>query len=254
MTRTLWLVVAMLAGAAVGRTADDDAAKAKAVVERAVKAIGADKDGPDTHQTWSDKGKFTALGMAIDYSGKWWFSGPDKYRFEIKLNLGGTDMEIVSVVNGDKSWESAMGQTREVTGEKLEYVKNQVYAYRVYSLTPLLSDKAFVLKPAAGEKVDGAETDGVEVTSKGRPAIQLYFDKKTGMLAKASGTVKNEFDDWKDVKEEVYFAGWKPLDGGKRQVSTKMKVVRGGETMIEAEEFDQKYHDKLDAKLFEALK
>jgi hypothetical protein len=252
MARTLLIGVVVLA-VGTARAADDDAAKAKAVVEKAVKAIGADRDGPEVHQTWTDKGKFTAFGMTIDYTGRWWFSGPDKHRFEIKLNAGGMDLEVVSVTNGEKSWESAMGQTQEVTGEKLEYVRNQVYAYRVYSLTPLLADKGFTLKATAGVKVDGAETDGVEVTSKGRPAIALYFDKKTGLLVKASGTVKNEFEDWKEVKEEVYFGGWKPLAGGKRQVSTTMKVVRDGSTLIEAEEADQKFHDKLDAKLFEAL-
>ncbi len=251
MTRTLLLGVAVLVAGAVGRA--DDAAKAKAIVEKAVKAAGWDKDWPTVNQSWTDKGKFTAVGMTIDYTGKWWYSGPDKYRFEIKLTVGGMDLDIVSVVNGDKAWESAMGQVQEVTGEKLEYVKEQVYAYRVYSLAPLLSDKGFTLKPVAGVKVDAAETDGVEVAMKGKPTITLYFDKKTGLPAKAAGMVKNEFDGWKEVKEETYFGGWK--DGeGKRKVFAKLKIVRGGETLLESEEADQKVHDKLDAKLFEALK
>jgi hypothetical protein len=92
------------------------------------------------------------------------------------------------------------------------------------------------------------------VTHKGHAAIKMYFDKKSGLLVKAAGMVKNEFDGWKDVLEEAYFSGWKALDGSKRQVSTKLKIVRGGSTMIETEEADQKFHDKLDAKLFEALK
>ena len=236
---------------AVGAVRGDDAADAKAVVEKAVKAAGWEKDGPNASQSWSDKGKFSALGMDADYTGKWWISGPDKMRFEIKVNVGGQEVEFTSVVNGDKSWESAMGQVQEVTGDKLEYVKNQVYAYRVYSLTPLLTDKGFALKTTAGVKVGDAETDGVEVTSKGRPAIKLYFDRKTGLPAKAAGKVKNEFDGWKEVEEEVYFSGWKG-DDGKRKAFTKLKVVRAGSTMIDTVESDHKTHDKLDAKLFEA--
>jgi hypothetical protein len=242
---------ALVLGVGSAVRADD---KARAIVEKAVKAVGSDKDGPDLHQSWTDKGKFTALGMTIDYTGKWWFSGPDKYRFEIKMSFGGMDAEFVNVANGGNSWESAMGETRELTDEKLEYVRNQVYAYRVYSLNPLLADKGFTLKAIVGEKVDGAETDGVEVLMKDRPTIKLYFDMKTGLLAKAAGTVKNEFDGWKDVAEESYFSGWKAIDGGKRKVSTKLKVVRGGATLIETEEAEQKFHDKLDAKLFEPLK
>lgn len=253
MVRMLLVGVVVLAGGAAVRAADDDQAKARAVVEKAVKAAGWEKDGPAVHQSWTDKGKFTAMGMTIDYTGKWWFSGPDKSRFEIKLSFGGTDMEFTSVVNGDKSWESAGDQVQEVSGEKLEYVRNQAYASWVYTLAPLLSDKGFTLKPSAGVKVDGAETDGVEVVMKGKPTITLYFDKKTGLPAKAAGTVKNEFDGWKEVTDETYFGDWK--DGeGKRKVFGKLKVVRDGVTMIESEPAGLKVHDKLDAKLFEPLK
>jgi outer membrane lipoprotein-sorting protein len=126
MVRTLLLGVLVLAVGATAEAADDDAAKARAIIEKAVKAIGSEKDGPDLHQSWTDKGKFSAAGMSAEYTGKWWFSGPDKYRVEFKMVFGGMDVQFVVVANGDKAWESGLGQVQEVTGEKLEYVKHQV--------------------------------------------------------------------------------------------------------------------------------
>lgn len=250
--RTAMALVAVVLAAGVARAADDDAAKAKAVVEKAVAAAGWDKNGANAAQTWSDKGKLHLGGQAIDYTGEWWFSGPDKYRFEVKTKFGDADATFKVVVNGEKGWQAMDAQAEEMTAEKLEYTRDQVYFVWLYTLTPLLSEKGFTLKPIAGVKVDGAETNGVEATHKGRPTVKLYFDSKTHLLAKAEMTVKSEFDGWKETTDEVTFGGWKEAD--KKKHPTKMTITRGGSTLIETEQSGRKYHDKLDAKLFEELK
>ena len=61
--------------------------------------------------------------------------------------------------------------------------------------------------------------------------------------------MKDEFQKWKAVPEEVYYSDYKDADGAK--VFTKLKVVRDGKTLIESELSDAKGADKLDAKLFE---
>jgi hypothetical protein len=250
--RTMLAVAAVLV-TGLARAADDDAAKAKAVVEKAVAAAGWEKNGPNVAQTWTDKGTLHLGGEKLEYTGEWWFVAPDRYRFEVKGNFGGQDLTIKAVVNGEKGWQ-AVGDTAEpLADEKLEYTRNQVYFLWVYTLTPLLSDKGFTLKPIAGVKVDGAETDGVEVTHKDRPAVKLYFDAKTHLLAKAETTVKNEFDGWKETTDEVTFGGWKEGEGKKKH-PTRLTVTRGGSTLVEGEQSGHKYHDKLDAKLFEELK
>ncbi len=65
MTRTLLLGVAVLMAGVAGQAADDP----KAVVERAVKAAGRDKEGSNVHHSWTDKGKFTALGVVVQFAG-----------------------------------------------------------------------------------------------------------------------------------------------------------------------------------------
>lgn len=251
--RTALAVVAVVLAAGVARAADDDATKAKAVVEKAVAAAGWEKNGPNVVQTWTDKGALHLGGEKMEYAGEWWFVGPDKYRFEVKGNFGGQDVTIKAVVNGEKGWQALGDMAEPLADEKLEYTRGQVYLLWVYTLTPLLSEKGFTLKPIAGVKVDGAETEGVEVTHKDRPTVKLYFDAKTHLLAKAEATVKNEFDGWKEVTDEVVFGGWK-AGADKKKQPTKLTVIRDGKTLLEGEQSGHEYHDKLDAKLFEPLK
>lgn len=251
--RTALAVLAVALAAGAVRAADDDAAKAKAVVEKAVAAAGWEKNGANAARTWTDKGDLHVGGQKLAYTGEWWFVGPDKYRFEVKADFGGTDVEIKAVVNGEKAWQSASGQAEAMEGDKLEYTRHQVYLLWVYSLTPLLTEKGFTLKPVAGVKVDGNETTGVEVTHKDRPTAKLYFDAKTHLLVRADSTVKNEFDGWKETTDEVLFGGWKE-GADKKKHPTKMTITRGGEKLIETEQSGHKYHDKLEAKLFEELK
>jgi hypothetical protein len=224
----------------------DDAADAKAIVERALKAR-AGKPGSAT--AWKDKGTFHGLGMPVPYTAEWAFQGPDKYRFDIILNLADAKFNLKVVVNGEKAWEAEGAQSREITGPKLEYVRGEVYQLWVTSLAPLTTDKGFTLATAPGKDVGGKATVGVKVTRDKHQPITLYFDKETGLLAKLESTVMNEFQKWKPVPEEVTYSDYKQMNGV--TVFTKLKVVRDGKLMIESEVTDAKEVEKLDAKLFE---
>jgi hypothetical protein len=244
MTRCL-LVIGAFAAASAAARADD----AKAVVEKGLKACGWDKD-KSTCTTWKDKGKFSGGGMEMTYTGDWAVQLPDKYRFAIKVKFGGMDVDFTHTVNGDKAFESAAGMTQDVTGDKLEYSKNQLYMMRVQSLDPLLTDAAFKLKDVPGKDVDGKPTAGVQVDREGKPAVTLYFDKASGLLVRIDMKQKNEFDNWKECQDESYLSDWKDVGSGVKAYH-KLKVVRDGKTLIESEMSEFKRPEKLDAKLFE---
>jgi len=227
----------------------DDAADARAIVEKAVKALGHKPGDKLEAISWKDNGKFSGGGMAMPYTGDFAFQWPDKYRFAVSADLEGMKLTFMSIANGDKAWESALGMTQEMTGEKHEYFMNQVYNLGVTSLLPLLRDKEFKLATGGEKEVNGKKTVLVTVTRDKKPAVTLYFDKTTGLLAKSETKVKDQFQDWKEVTEEVYFSDYKDVNGKKH--FGKMKIVRDGKTMIESTISDQKTADKLDAKLFE---
>jgi outer membrane lipoprotein-sorting protein len=227
----------------------DDAADARALVEKGIKATGQKPGDKPGALTWKDKGKFTAAGMAMDYTGDWAFQGPDKYRFAVNAEVEGMKFTFIAISNGNKAWESALGMTQEMTEDKLEYFLNQTYALNVTSLLPLLADKEFKLATAGEKDVNGKKTAVVTVTRDKKPTVTLYFDKQTGLLVKSGGKVKDEFQGWKEVPEEVFYDDYKDVGG--RKYFSKMKIVRDGKPMIETTISDQKLSDKLDAKLFE---
>ena len=227
----------------------DEAADAKAVVEKAIEARGDKAGAPPGVTTWKDKGKLTAGGFELPYTADWAFRAPDKYRFVLVGKLGDAALNMTVVVNGEKAWESEGDQVREITGPKLEYVREEVYQLWVASLTPLVTDKGFTLAPAKGKDVGGKPTAAVKVARDKHSAITLYFDKESGLLAKAETTVKDEFQKWKEVPEEVYYSEYKESNGLKH--FTKLKVVRDGKTLIESTLSDAKVVGKPDPKLFE---
>ena len=131
--------------------------------------------------SWKDKGKFTAAGMAMAYTGEFAFQGPDKYRFVVNAEVEGMNLTFTAISNGAKAWESALGMTQEMMGEKLEYFMDQTYAMNVTSLLPLLADKEFKLATAGEKDVNGKKAAAVTVTRDKKPTITLYFDKATGL-------------------------------------------------------------------------
>lgn len=241
---------AVAAVAALGLTSRaDDAADAKALVEKAITARG-DKPGtPLPALTWKDSGKFTGGGFTMNYTADWAFQGPDKYRFAMNGTFGEAKLTITAVVNGDKAWQSDGKAVEEITGDKLEYTKNEVYALWVTGLSPLTTEKGFTLATAKGKDVDGKPAVAVTVAHDKRPTITLYFDKATGLLVKTEYMAKDEFQKWKPVLDETFLGDYKEVGGMK--VFTKLKVVRDGKTMIETTLSDQKWGAKIDPKAFD---
>jgi hypothetical protein len=227
----------------------DDAAEAKATIEKAIKARGDKPDSKNAAMTWKDKGKFTGMGITLPYSAEWAFQAPDKYRFVFNATFGDAAIKLTVVVNGEKAWAKQGDRTEELTGEKLEQTRNEAYQFWVTSLAPLITDAGFTLATAKGQDVDQKPTVAVKVTRDKKPAMTLYFDKESGLLVKRDVIARDEFQKWKEVLDEAYFSDYKETDG--RKHFTKLKVVRDGKTMIEATLSDAREAEKLDAKLFE---
>lgn len=154
----------------------DDAADAKAIVAKAVKAMGAKVDDKPVIMTWKDKGKFTGGGFEMEYKSDWAFQGPDKYRFVLSGDFNGMKFDLVVIVKGDKAWESAFGESREMTDEKRDYTLNAVYTFHVLSLVPLLIEKDFKLTTTGEKKIGDKNTQVVKVGREKRPTVTLYFD------------------------------------------------------------------------------
>jgi hypothetical protein len=248
MSRIAIASFALLLAALLAR-ADDPAPKD--IIAKSLKAMGFKDDGKTLAQTWKDQGVVEVSGLKIEYSAEFWFRPPDGLRFEMIAEVMGQKITMKHVTAGETVWDSMDGKAEEVKGEKKDYSKIQTYHLWVTSLTPLNHDKQFKLSSVVGKKVNDKETFGVLVERKDKPEITLYFDKDTGLLAKSEISVKDEFQGWKEVLQEVFYEDYK--DAGEMKVFTKMRVLRDGKAFIESKPSDYKLPEKLDPKLFEKL-
>jgi outer membrane lipoprotein-sorting protein len=219
----------------------DDAADARVLIGKAIKATGGkDKLAQFKAQTFSEKGTYYGMGQGQPYTGKYAVQWPDKFRMEIK------DV-FTSVFDGDKGWVNFMGETKEMTREQLANQRESSAAQYATTLLPL-EDKSYTLTTLPEIKVDGKPALGVKAAKKGMPDVSLYFDKATGLLIKYSFRTKSEEEKGKEVTQDVYLSDFHDVQGV--QISKKVVIKRDDKQFIESDVFDVKLLEKLDDKVF----
>ncbi|MBN9117863.1 MAG: hypothetical protein J0I06_01620 [Planctomycetes bacterium] len=226
----------------------DDAAEARKLVEKAVKAHGGQEKLdklPGTSLKF--KGTFHGQGDGIPTTGEISAQGPDKQRIDIEVEAGGQKFPIVIVVAGDKGWTKIGKETTEFDKDKLAEAKEQAYAAWVWTLAPL-KDKQVTLATVGEIKVGDRPALGVKVSSKGHRDVDLYFDKETGLLVKTETVVKDDTSG-QEVTEESFPGEYKEVQGTKQ--AHKFLVKRNGKLHVEGEVTGIELSEKLDASLFE---
>jgi hypothetical protein len=216
------------------------------VIDRAIKAHGADKDGKDKASTLKVKGTVHTMGMDLDYTGDYQIQEPDKFREVLSLNINGTALEVVTVFDGKKAWTRVMGNTIELGEDAIAAFKEQVYAGILTDLT-VLKEKGYRLSGLAEKKIGDRPAVGVSVAREGHKDIFLYFDKETGMLLMSERQSKDPMSG-QEYKEEARFSSYKEVDGVKRP--HKVAIQRDGEKYVETEITELKILDKLDDSTF----
>ena len=225
----------------------DDAADARALIEKAVKAQGGQEklEKLSGHIT-KFKGKFHGMGQPIDMTGEVASQGMDKQKLEVEVNAGGMKFRFVNVLNGDKGWNRMGDDTRAMSKDELAEAKEQGYAGWVATLAPL-KDKQFTFATIGELKIDKRPALGVKVSSKGHRDIDLYFDKETGLLVKTETRVKDD-GSGQEVMEESFPSDYKDVQGTKQAM--KFTVKRDGKLFVEGEATELTLSEKLDASVF----
>jgi len=239
MKRVLCLGAMLLAAPAIYA---DDAADARKIIEKALKAEGRTEKDVAKATVSKGKGTFYGMGMELPYTGTWSTQFPDKSRMEI-------ENAFIIIVNGNKGWISAMGSVMDMPEDQIKEHQESLFGDWVNELAPLLTDKSFTLATIGEGKVDDKVTVGVKVSSKGHRDITLHFDKDSGLLAKVDQTVKDENAGGAEVKQESFLKEYNMM--GKFKVATKLLVKRDGKTYVDHEVTDYKVSDKLPDSTFE---
>jgi hypothetical protein len=223
--------------------------EAETIIRRAIQAAGMPEDNKVYHESWTEKGKMTAMGQTFSYDAKWAFEAPVRFRFDLKSTIQGQAIELSFVQNGEKAKESAMGLTRAVEGEKLEETKHSAHQFTVCSLRPLLHDSGFKFVVREDGRFADKPVTSIKVSKAGQRDVTLHFDKKTHLLAGCSDVVKDEFQNWKEVPQETAFTDYQKSASGE-MFFKKMVVKRAGKVLIESELSDYKRSPELKTGLF----
>jgi hypothetical protein len=111
-----------------------------------------------------------------------------------------------------------------------------------------LTNKGFTLAILGEMKVGDKETVGLQVSYKDRRDVNLYFDKKTGLLVKSETRSKDVMGGNQEFTAETFFSDYK--DQGGVQRPTELEMKRDGKDFAKMEITEYQGHDKLDASTF----
>lgn len=243
------LMAAALALTATWTARADEKADARAIIDKAIKAMGGVvKLAEKKAQTFKFKGKSYAQGEGQEFTGDWAIQPPDKVRFQINLDINGMKITFTQVFNGKEGWTKINDQTVDFDKDAVEEAKEQLYSAAVESLVPLVKEKGFELSVVGDVKVHDQPAVEVLVASKGHRDIHLCFDKKTNMLVKVQQTVKDENQGGKEVSQETFHSDFKDFGGVQRPV--KVVIKRDGKDYVDGEASDYETIDKLDDSVF----
>lgn len=236
-----WLTLAIVLASTKAASADD-AAKARALVNKAIEAQGGEaKLAKAQAHNATMKGTFHGMGQAIPFTGEVAYAGRDKQKLVVEFDAGGMKFRIMHVLNGNKGWTKFNDDVKELDKEQLAEAQEKAYAEWVSTLLPL-KDNAFALELIGESEIEKRKAMGVRVTSKDRRYVNLYFDKETNLLIKTEKPVKD--DAGKEVTEESYLSDYKEEKGVKHAL--KFTVKRDGKLFVEGEVTGGQYEEKLD--------
>jgi len=229
----------LLTGASYVWAQDD----VRAIIEKAIEAHGGEKK---INQRKAGQSKSTGIIHIMDglkFNEEASFQLPDKIKTVVQIEGKGQKVVFAVGFDGRKAWRTVNGQNDDRFVDKItELMKEQLYVSRVARLVSL-KDKEFELSPLGELQVEGRPAVGVRISSKDHKDVNLFFDKKTGLIAKFEHRTV-DLETGKEVSEEKIVTEYMERSGEKE--AKKIMVNRDGQKFIEAEVLEAKYVDKID--------
>ena len=232
---------ALLGPASRGPAADDP----KEIIAKAIKAHGGEETLAKLQAGQSrNKGKINIPGVGeAEFTQDVSYMLPDKLKDSMELQIGGQKIPVLTLVNGDKITIEANGMKIDPPEAAKTALKDAQQMMKVARLVALVREKGYELSLIGEAKVEGKEAVGVRVSKKDAKEFNLFFDKKTGLLAKlehrtadATGT---------EVGEERIVLEYQKGDDG-IPMPKKVLIKHDGKTFLEAEVLEAKLLEKLD--------
>src|SRR5262245_31033784 len=127
-----------------GPTASSRAETAKEVIQKAVDAMG----GAETNKKYpaaraTNKGKISVMGLEIELEGEAAYMLPDKAKTTMKMEVLGQKVNVVQIVNGEKTKITANDMATPISDAQKQELKLSMALQAVQNLAPLLEGKTY---------------------------------------------------------------------------------------------------------------
>jgi hypothetical protein len=243
MRASIVLLSVSLFGLAAPCRAEDDR-EARAVLDRAVKALGGKKlllaEGSLSGKS---KGEVVLNGNKSAVSNEWVVQGTDRLKWSSEVTLNDKPISITIGLDRGKGWiQAGNGKANDLPKDYLPAFRVTFAGLRLVENPSLLPDKGVKLSHLGEIKIDDRAAVGVKVIQKGVPDLEVYCDKKSHLPVKAVMRVKDAGSGSEDVEYAGYFSEYKKFDG--RLHFTKLKVERDGKVVIDVERSEIKAAEK----------
>lgn len=232
------LGAAFLAGLTACGSAKGDEQAAKAILDKAIKAMGGE-ERLSRIKAFTVKGKGTVVvdGDDVPLTFQTTAKGIDQYRSTFEITAGGEKFTGGIVLDGAKGWRKQNDQVEKLEGKELDDEKRKAYIDVVPILLTLLKGKGFKLDSAEEDKT----TTGIRAKGPEGKDFTIRFDKDSGLPARLSGEVVDDEGD--EFTEEITFEDYREFDGIK--VATRSSIKKDGERYVEVEEMEFKAIDEV---------
>jgi hypothetical protein len=242
MSRLLAVSAVVAIVLAPAARADDEP---KDIIAKAIKAHGGE-DVLTKHKAGRAKNKGTisipGVGDA-EFTQELAYMLPDKLKESLELKVGGQNLTVTTLVNGDKSTIEVNGKAIDLPDGAKDALKDALYVMKAARLVAL-KDKKYELNIIGEDKVEGKKVVGVRVSSKNQKDVSMYFDKETGLLAKLEYRTVDATSGNEITEERIITEYGKGKDGA--PAPKKVIIKHDGKKFLEAESVEFTLLEKID--------
>jgi hypothetical protein len=244
----LLLLLLPMAGSALVRA--DEAGEARALVEKAIRAMGGqDRLNRLKGITWKGQGTAHVEDKKFSLRDERAAREVDRWRWKLDAEVDGGAFSLLLVFNRDRSWIQANGrEAKQLPPDLHETLQHAARIVRLAERPNLLLDRGCKLSPLGELRINDRDAVGVKVVVEGQPDLDLFFDKKTSLPLRAEIRVKEKKDS-AEVQYSFYFDDYKKF--GDVMHFTKASYRREDKVHLELELEEVKLSDTLDDSTFD---
>jgi hypothetical protein len=211
------VLIAVLVLAATCGTARADDPKAKAILDKAIKALGGEEKLAKIDAfSWKAKVTFGQAGQEMD--AEVIFKGLDHMRRAYGANL--------VVLAGDKGWRKARAAAMELSDAMIASEKRSVYLQVIPIILLPIKRNDFKYEAAGEGKVGDKPAFALKITAPDGNDFTLFFDKETGLPVKE--IARFDVPGGREATAETTFSDYKDFGGIKKATRIEVKSIGFG--------------------------